>query len=228
MPLDDSLTFLHKIPVFAELLEDQLLRLSKVIIERRYPKHHIIFQEGEPGASFFFLKSGKVRLFKTTAEGKEQILAFRSPGEIFAEVVLFDGGPYPATAEVVEDAQVCLIRNRDLERIIIDHVDIAVSLLKIMSSRLRQAQTALKDIALKDVYGRLAATLLKLAAEYGTSLTGGTKITLNLTHQDLANMIGATRESVNRVMSEWRKEGILTAQRGEITILNPQLLKTRL
>ncbi|HWI54719.1 MAG TPA: Crp/Fnr family transcriptional regulator [Desulfobacteria bacterium] len=222
--MEINLQILKKIPIFAELSEDQLRRLAQVALERQYRKNQIIFGEGDPGEALYFMKTGKIKLTKTTPDGREQILAFRSPGEIFAEVVLFDGGPYPATAEVIEDAKIGIIRNLDIERAIVENVDIAVSLLKIMSKRLRQAQTALKDIALKDVYGRLASTLLKLAAEHGTQLPDGLKINLNLTHQDLANMIGTSRESVNRVISEWRKEGILDAQRGEITIFKPQKL----
>ncbi len=223
--MDTNLQIFKKIPIFAELAEDQLQRLSQVVMERQYRKNQIIFGEGDPGEALFFLKAGKIKLTKTTPDGREQILAFRSAGEIFAEVVLFDGGPYPATAEVVEDAKIGIIRNQDIEKIINQNVDIAVSLLKVMSKRLRQAQTAVKDIALKDVYGRLASILLKLAVDHGSQAPDGTKICLNLTHQELANMIGTSRESVNRVISEWRKEGILDAQRGEITILNPQKLK---
>ena len=223
--MDTNLQIFKKIPIFAELAEDQLQRLSQVVMERQYRKNQIIFGEGDPGEALFFLKAGKIKLTKTTPDGREQILAFRSAGEIFAEVVLFDGGPYPATAEVVEDAKIGIIRNQDIEKIINQNVDIAVSLLKVMSKRLRQAQTAVKDIALKDVYGRLASILLKLAVDHGSQAPDGTKICLNLTHQELANMIGTSRESVNRVISEWRNEGILDAQRGEITILNPQKLK---
>ncbi|MDA8442443.1 MAG: Crp/Fnr family transcriptional regulator [Peptococcaceae bacterium] len=223
--MESNMQYLKKIPIFAELMEDQLERLTQVIIERQYRKNQIIFGEGDPGEALFFLKQGKVKLTKATADGREQILAFRSAGEVFAEVVLFDGGTYPATAEVIEDAKIGIIRNHDIEKIARENADIAVSLVKIMSRRLRQAQTALKDIALKDVYGKLASTLLKLAAQYGKSECGGTKIELNLTHQDLANMIGTSRESVNRVISEWRKEGILDVQRGDITILQAQKLK---
>ncbi len=222
--MDSTLQLLRKIPLFSELSDSQLDRLSQVIIDRQYRKNQIIFGEGDPGEALFLLKTGKIKLTKTTPDGREQILAFRSAGEIFAEVVLFDGGAYPATAEIIEDARVGIIRNQDIERIILDNVDIAISLLKIMSKRLRHAQTSLKDIALKDVYGRLASTLLKLASEHGLKSEAGTKISLNLTHQDLANMIGTSRESVNRVISEWRKEGVLDAQRGEITILKPQKL----
>jgi CRP/FNR family transcriptional regulator, cyclic AMP receptor protein len=223
--MDINLQFLKKIPIFAELPEEQLQKITDVVIDRQYRKSQIIFGEGDPGEALFFLKQGKIKLTKTTPDGREQILAFRGPGEIFAEVVLFDGGSYPATAEVIEDAKIGIIRNQDIDKIVRKNVDIAVSLLKIMSKRLRQAQTALKDIALKDVYGRLASTLLKLATEHGRQVQEGTKISLNLTHQDLANMIGTSRESVNRVISEWRREGILDAVRGEITLLQIQKLK---
>lgn len=223
--MEHNVSLLKKIPILSELSEDQLNRLSQVIIERQYRKNQIIFGEGDPGEALFLLRTGKVKLTKATADGREQILAFRSPGEIFAEVVLFDCGPYPATAEVVEDAKIGVIRNQDLERIVLAHVDIAISLIKIMSKRLRNAQSALKDIALKDVYGRLASTLLKLAGDHGLESACGTKICLNLTHQDLANMIGTSRESVNRVISEWRREGVVEALRGEITLLKIEKLK---
>ncbi len=223
--MEINVQFLKKVPIFAELSDEQLHRIAQFVIDRQYRKSQIIFGEGDPGEALFFIKQGKIKLTKTTVDGREQILAIRGTGEIFAEVVLFDGGPYPATAEVIETANIGIIRNQDIDLIIRENVDIAVSLLKIMSKRLRQAQTALKDIALKDVYGRLASTLLRLATEHGIPVHEGTKISLNLTHQDLASMIGTSRESVNRVISEWRREGIIEATRGEITLLKPQKLK---
>lgn len=193
-------------------------------MERRYQKGRIIFVEGEPGEAIFFLKSGLVKVTKQDEDGREHILHYVNPGDVFAEVVLFVAGGYPATAEVVEDAEVGLIRNKDMDMVLVKNPGIALELLKIMARRLRNAQQQIMELALKDTTRRLAGLLLKLADEHGVKDGDGVRLCLPLTNQELANMVGTSRETVNRILSELRrKKAVATTRQQGIIIYRTKL-----
>lgn len=214
---------LRLIHLFAGLPTDQLAEIAALVRERKYRRGHIIFMEGEPGEAVFFLKSGRVKIFKQDEEGREQILHYINPGEVFAEVVLFDGGEYPACAEVVEDAQVGFIKNEDLNALLLQKPAIALSLLKIMARRLRASQKQIMELALMDTTRRLASLLLELALEHGTPEEGGLRIGVHLTHQELASMIGTTRETVNRILGEFRRDKAISVTRQGIVVYKERL-----
>ncbi len=224
--LSDYLAYLRKIFLFKFLDDDQLAEVDGLIMERIYRKGRIILVEGEPGEAVFFLKEGRVKISKQSEDGREQILHFIHPGEMFAEVVLFDGGPYPATAEAVEDSRVGLIRNRDMERITLENPGIALGMLKIMSGRLRMAQKQINELALMDTARRMASTLLFLAHEQGIPCEGGLAIDMSLTNQDLASMIGTSRETVNRILSDMRKQKAVKVDKKQVVITDVKKLKS--
>lgn len=224
--LSDFFQYLRKIPLFSFLDDDQLAEIDGLIMERTYNRGRIIFVEGEPGEAVFFLKSGRIKISKQSEDGREQILHFIHPGEIFAEVILFDGGPYPATAEAVEDSKVGMIKNSDMERITLSSPGIALGMLKIMSRRLRSAQKQINDLALMDTSRRMASTLLFLVAEQGVPCDGGIAIDMSLTNQDLANMIGTSRETANRILSDMRRQKTINIDRKQITVTDIKRLKS--
>lgn len=216
--MHEIIEHLRNIPIFNELTEEELERIYNLAITRKYKKNMIIFMEGETGEALHFIKAGKVKIFKTTADGKEQILHILQNGDIFAEVVLFDAGPYPATALVMEEAQIGLIRNADVENLIRQCPELALKILKVMSKRLRAAQGQIRDLALKDTYGRVASMLIKLAREHGAEIEQGIRINLSLSRQELANLIGTTRETVTRILSELKKSKIIDMDKQNIII----------
>lgn len=224
--LSGYLEHLRKIMLFSYLDGHQLAEIDNVIMERNYQKGRIIFVEGEPGESVFFLREGRVKISKQSEDGREQILHFIHPGEMFAEVVLFDGGPYPATAEAVEDSKVGLVRNNDMERITLSNPGIALGILKIMSRRLRIAQKQINELALMDTSRRMVSTLLFLAAEQGAPSEKGTVIDISLTNQDLANMIGTSRETANRILSDLRRQKAVQIDKKQIIITDMKRLKS--
>jgi CRP/FNR family transcriptional regulator len=213
-------------PLFSYLNEQQLDEVDNLIMERTYRKGRIIIVEEEPGEAVFFLIEGRVKISKQTEDGREQILHFIHPGEVFAEVVLFDGGPYPATAEVVEDSKIGLIRNPDMERIILENPGIALGMLKIMSKRLRVAQKQINELALMDTSRRMASTLMFLAAEQGVSADRGIVIDMSLTNQDLASMIGTSRETANRILSDMRRQKAIQVNKKQIIVSDMKRLKS--
>lgn len=223
---DNVISFLKRIYLFSGLNDDELAEIGALTLERRYQKGRIIFVEGEPGEAIYFLKSGLIKVSKQDGEGREHTLHYVNPGDVFAEVVLFDAGGYPATAEVVEDAAVGLIRNRDMDRVLIKNPGMTLEMLKIMARRLRNAQQQIMDLALKDTTRRLAGLLLKLAEEHGVMRNNGVLISLPLTNQELANLVGTSRETVNRILSEFRRCKAITVVKQEGIVVNRAKLET--
>lgn len=221
-----NLQLLKKIPLFAYLDDEQLAEVEKAILERNYQKGRIIFMEDEPGEAVFFVKSGRIKITKQTKDGREHILHFINPGEVFAEVVMFGDGTYPATAEVVEDSTIGMIRNVDMERIIKSNPGIALGMLKIMARRLRISQQQLIELALLDTTRRAASMLLFLAGEQGVKTDKGIEIDISLTNQDLANLIGTSRETANRILNDFRRQKAISVQKSRVTILDKYKLKS--
>ncbi|MFZ5648461.1 MAG: Crp/Fnr family transcriptional regulator [Bacillota bacterium] len=224
--LSGYIEHLRKIALFSYLDDHQLAEIDSMVMERNYQKGRILFVEGEPGEAVFFLREGRVKISKQSEDGREQILHFIHPGEMFAEVVLFDGGSYPATAEAVEDSKIGMIRNTDMERITLENPGIALGILKIMSRRLRLAQKQINELALMDTSRRMVSTLLFLAAEQGVPSEKGTVIDMSLTNQDLANMIGTSRETANRILSDLRRQKAVQVDKKQIVITDMKRLKS--
>lgn len=221
----DNLFYLKKIPLFANLGEVELKALSEIVIEKRYRKNSIIFFEGDPGEAVYLIKSGQVKVTKSSEEGGEQILHLLGEGEIFAEVVLFDGGTFPATAQAVADCQLGMVRNVDMEIFVRKNPEVALKLLKIMSHRLRSAQVKIKNLALQDTLRRTVGILLHLSEEHGTRTSLGIQIDLPLSRQELANMVGTSRETVTRILSKLNKEKIISLEKHKIIILDEDELR---
>ncbi len=218
--------FIRKIPIFVDLSPVEAESVGQLTILRKYRKNMIVFMEGEPGEALFFVLSGKVKISKLTEDGREQILHIVQAGDIFAEVVLIDRGPYPATAEAIEAAQVGILRNDDVENLIRTNPDIALKILKVMSKRLRQAQIQVRDLALKDTYGRLASMLLILAKDHGCPCDSGTRIDISLSRQELANLIGTSRETVTRILSDFKRNKVIDLDKQVIVLLDENKLKS--
>ncbi|WP_366921972.1 Crp/Fnr family transcriptional regulator [Metallumcola ferriviriculae] len=223
--MKDFKQVLRQIHVFAGLNDEELDQLAAIVLFRPYRKGMFIFMESEPGDALFFVQQGRIKLSKTLADGREHILHFVGEGQIFAEVLLFDDGPYPATAEVMTDATIGIIRNKDLDIFLRTHPDTSLKILKVMSRRLRKAQMQIRDLALKDTFGRLMSTLVKLAGEYGKETEEGLLIDISLSQQELANMIGASRETVSRSLNDLKKSNVIDFNRQCILIKNMEKLK---
>ncbi|MCL5982564.1 MAG: Crp/Fnr family transcriptional regulator [Firmicutes bacterium] len=216
---------LKKIPLFDGLADEELSMIAALTVEKVYRKNALIFLEDDPGEGLFIIQQGRVKISKNSADGREQILHILKDGDVFAEVVLFDQGVYPATAEAVEDTRVWLLRNEDMERLLQKQPKLAVKLLRLMSRRLRQSQLLIRDLALHDTCGRLAGLLLRLARREGEKAGGRIILDLDLTRQELASMIGTSRETVARILSRFQKEGVLVLEKQKIVILDEQKLR---
>ncbi|WCK52419.1 Crp/Fnr family transcriptional regulator [Aneurinibacillus sp. Ricciae_BoGa-3] len=219
--------FLSSIPFFAGLSPGHMKELEEMIIERFYRENEIIFHEGDKAEAVFFVKSGRVRLVKSTPDGREFTLYIRKPGDLFAEVGLFNpNATYPATTTMIEEGYLLMLLHADLERLLRKSPDLAISIFQVMGQRLRTAQTILRDVALYGKLGSFCATLLRLASEHGKQTNKGILIDLELTHQELGTFIGATRESVNRIINDLKKLNIISVEKSRILIQDKEMLET--
>jgi CRP/FNR family transcriptional regulator len=219
--------YLKKIPVFADLGDDALLTIHQYSIERTYRRGTVIFFAGDRGEGFHYLKSGRVKIVRASGDGHEHIIKLIVPGEVFAEVLLFNNQPYPATAIAADDVCVGVIKNSDLERLVLSNNKLALQLIKALSQRLLYAQEKIKNLALDDVLARTADTLLRLGREQGRrGENGAVVITVDLTRQDLASLIGTTRETVTRTLGTLKRDDIIDLAGDDIVILKPEKLKT--
>ncbi|NLM45862.1 MAG: Crp/Fnr family transcriptional regulator [Firmicutes bacterium] len=223
MPID--IKYLRKVPFFTDLPAQDLEMVAGIMVERFYPKGTILFLEGDRGEALFVIASGRVKISKSSADGREQILHILGDGDIFAEVILFDRDPYPATAEAAEDTHCWLLYSTAMEQLLHRQPMLAIKLLRIMSRRLRQAQILIRDLALHDVYGRTAGLLLRLLKSEGKPHKKGIMLDVQLTRQEMASMIGTSRETVARVLSRFQKEGILLLEKQKIVILDAEKLQ---
>lgn len=225
----ESVHYLKQIPIFAALSEDQLLPIHNVTTVRQVSRGQVIFFEGDPGEGFHYVKSGKVKIVKMADDGREHIIKILTPGDLFGEVLLFNNHSYPATAVAVEDSLIGVIRNADLERLVLNNNLLALQLIKALSQRLLYAQQKIKNLALDDVAARTAETLLRLARDYGRlNRQGSIVISLDLSRQDLASLVGTTRETVTRQLSLLKKEGIIDFVGTDVVILKPAELHSLL
>lgn len=221
-----DLELIRKIAIFSDLSDEELALIDNVIVRLNYKKKGTIFMEGQPGVGVYFVYSGQVKIFKVSEDGREQILHFRKAGDIFGEVVLFDGGAYPASAEALVDSQVGVIRNQDLENLLMKHPSMAVKLLKLMAKKLRRAQMKVHEITTQDTLRRVIRKLMRLARVYGEKTEQGVKINLELNRQDLASYVGTTRETVTRILSDLKKSGAIELDAKSITIIDSGKLKS--
>lgn len=223
--MKEIVEFLKRVPLFSELNEDERTRLAEIATERRYARKQLVFMEGEPREAVYFICSGSVKIFKVDEDGDEQVINLLKEGEMFPHIGFFDDGPYPASAEVIQEATLLNIRLDDFERIILESPQIAMKLMRIMGRKMMALQQRLQELISDDVYERVVHNLLRLAEESGKQKGESVVIEMPITNQDLANMVGTSRESINRILNGLKREKLLKLGRKSITILDIRRLR---
>jgi CRP/FNR family cyclic AMP-dependent transcriptional regulator len=214
--------FLATIPLFSGLPEDELERFAELTRERAYPKGSVILFQDDPGDSLFVLRSGRVKVVLIGEDGREVILGVLEPGAHFGELALIDDQPRSAHVIAMEDAQLLILRREDFRRRVEANPTVAWALLTELSRRLRRADVKIGGLVLLDVPGRIARLLLDLAGE-----GEGDLIEKPLTHQTIAQMIGASRETVSRAMKDFQDAGLIRVERRRIAIGDRAALEKR-
>ncbi|MCP4717386.1 MAG: Crp/Fnr family transcriptional regulator [Deltaproteobacteria bacterium] len=207
------LTTIKNIPLFTGLSDQELDSLVKVAIKKTFPKSTVLCNEGDQSNSLYVICSGKVKVTKNDEDGKEVILAMLGPGEYFGEMSLLDSEPRSASVTTKEQTEIMLFSRDDFMRIFSSN-PVASNLLKGLLTRLREANKKIESLALLDVYGRIAKLLNQLAEPQGDTLV----IEERLTHQEIANMIGSSREMVTIILKELSNGEYISIDKKQITI----------
>ncbi|AEB09175.1 Crp/Fnr family transcriptional regulator [Desulfobacca acetoxidans] len=210
------LSHIAAIPLFSNLSATQLQDLALIVIDQTYNRGQIIFMEGDEGKGLFVLISGKVKVYKFSPEGREQIIHIFGPGEPFAEAPVFAGQRFPANAEALEESRIFFFpRTRFLE-LIRRHPSLAMNMLAVLSKRLYQLAALIEDLSLKEVSGRLAAYVLFQSDQK----QGATEYELDISKGQLAGLLGSSPETLSRVLGRMAREGLIESKGPMITILN--------
>ena len=208
---------LKQVKLFSGLQDAELQAIGSRTNTRVFPRNAIIVNEGDQTDSLYIVISGRVKVFSSDEEGKEVVLNSIGPGEYFGEVALLDEQPRSASVIALESAKLAMIPRADFLRYLNEYPPLATNLLKTLARRMRTETENIKTLALMDVYGRVAKTLLDLAAE-----KDGKLVTERITHKEIANMVGASREMVGRILKDLRKGGYISVDSGRI-IINEKL-----
>jgi CRP/FNR family transcriptional regulator len=216
---------LKKVPIFSDLSERELDFLAARAVTHKLEAGKLIFSEGEPCEGLYVIESGAVKIYKTSAGGREQVLAVEGPGGSVAELPVFDGGPYPASAATLSEASVIFVSKRDFQTLCTQHPEVALKVLKVLGSRLRRLVGVIEELSFATVRRRLARLLVRLAARRGKRTPRGVELTLTSSHQDLAAHIGTVRELVSRNLSRFQAQGLIRMEGKKILIPQLEALK---
>ena len=208
----DRAAILKRSLIFSGLSDGDLNGLSKLAVVHSFKAGEFIFWEGDEPARFYVVASGRVKVLKHSSLGKEFVVAFFGPGEIFGEVAVFEGRPYPASAQALSDTEVLEIGKDRFLAFLSGHPGVFLRIINVLGGRLRDAQNRLNALAGERAEQRVAKTLVMLSSKLGQSLP--------FTRQEIADMSGTTIETTIRIMSRMRKGGIIRSHRGRTDILD--------
>ena len=209
-PSMDLTALLHGLPIFAELDAAALERLAARCVVRTLPAGTVLFTAGEPCRGLYIVESGRVRIYRISPEGREQVLHIEGPGQPVAELPLFDGGAYPASAVTIEESRLAFLPRADFEQLYRTNPDVAHAIIRGLGRRLRHLVQLTETLAFRDVAARLALLLARYAERAGEATPQGTVLELRRTQEELALEIGAARESVSRAFKQLQKKGLIT------------------
>lgn len=222
-------SLLHQIPLFAELNDEALAQLATRCVSRHVGSGHVLFTTGEECRGLFMIHVGRVRIYRTDPTGREQVLHVEGPGRAVAELPLFDGGSYPASAVTIEDSTLVFLPRAAFESLYRTQPDIAQAVIRALGRRLRHLVHLTETLAFRDVAARLAMLLVGYAERGGTQTAGRVEIELDRTQEELAHEIGTARESVSRAMRQLRRKGLIEPlERSRLLIPDVQRLRALL
>jgi len=219
------LWYLKKVPLLADLTPDALSRMAETVELKEIRRRHVIYLPGDPGAAVYLVNGGRVKISKVTRDGKELTLAYRGPGEIFGEACLIDGGPREEMAEAMENALVTEISREEYERLLQTQAGLGYRMTKVLAQRRREVESKIENLVFKDVNSKLAELLLRLGTEYGVDDSRGTLVALKITHQEMANLIGSTRETVSLTLAQFKRKGLIHTEGRKVILADREGLR---
>jgi len=209
-----------KMDLFSSFSEEEMKEVLSLFRMKKVKKKDILFHEEEECQAIYFISKGRVKTFKTDEEGREKIINILGEGEMFPHIGLFGGDVYPASAMVVEEGVLYVIDVQKFLHLLESKPSLSVKMLKIMEQKIRSLQEHLSGLLSRDISERVWHILKGLAKASGTPVENGMRIDMELTHQDLASMVGTTRETITRVLSQYRKENKIEIHNGKFILLD--------
>ena len=220
---------LANVPIFSGLAPAEMNFLAQHALSRTYGPGQTIFSEGDACAGLYVVVSGHVRIVKTSAGGREQVLSIDGPGSSVAELPVFDGGEYPASVTAVGNATLLFVSKQAFQELCLTHPQVALKVLRVVGGRLRRLVGIIEELSFTTVRHRLAALLLRLAKKEGTALTDGkVVITLPENNQEVASQIGTVRELVSRNLSRFQSQGLIEIDGRKLTINNLKAIESEI
>ncbi|MFE6971311.1 Crp/Fnr family transcriptional regulator [Isoptericola sp. NPDC057653] len=223
--MDDTVVL--SAPLFADMDTEETKALFESMIPVELTRGDVLFREGEPGDRLYVIAQGKIKLGRRSSDGRENLLSILGPGEMFGELSLFDPGPRTATASSVSDALVYELRHQALVQWIAAHPSVATTLLGALARRLRRTNETLADLVFSDVPGRVAKALLDLSARFGEPNDDGIRVAHDLTQEELAQLVGASRETVNKALADFATRGWVRREGRAVVLLDIDRLERR-
>ncbi len=211
--------FLRSVPYFSTLGPEEIKRITKETFERSFARGETLFLEGEPCSGLYVLKSGRVRIFKSSPEGREQVLLIARQGDSFNDVPVFDGGPNPASASALEPSTVYVIPGESLLSLVAG-CPAAQAIIKLFAARLRHLTTVVEDLSFRSVISRLAKMLLDLAV-----VEGGPSPMPRLTQDEMAAIVGSVRDVIGRALRALERAGAIKIEGQRILVIDPEKLR---
>lgn len=215
-----------KVSLFSGFNERELAFLQERVVSRKYVAGEVVFSEGEPCAGLYVVESGSIRIFKSSAGGREQVLSIEGPGSSVAELPVFDGGNYPASVVAIEDCVLLFVSKQDFQALCLAHPEVALKVLRVVGARLRRLVGIIEELSFTTVRHRLGAYLLRLAQAEGRKVAQGIEVTLPANNQELAAQIGTVRELVSRNLSRLQSEGVVSIDGRNLVIRDRKALES--
>ena len=223
----DPRALLRRVALFSRLSDEMLVGLAAHLHRRSFRRDTIVFHKDQAGDALYVVESGRIRIFLPAEGGEELTIDVLGPGDVFGEMALLDGQPRSASAITLEDSTLYTLGREEFQRQLAASPTLAGALLEYMSRRVRHVMEYTETLAFLDVYGRVARVLLDMAERYGVQ-ENGLVINLDLTQAELATMVGATRERINRALAAFRSQGLIETRGKKIVLLNPKRLSERI
>ncbi len=228
MSVEQESSYLRQVSLFAALADEDAAQLMSAAKKRAFRSGEVIFHRDDPGQVLYMIKEGKVKICIISPDGQEISLAVLGKGEYFGEFALLDGLPRSTDAIALEKVECYTLQRSDFRNAIMKNPQIALQVMEALTKRLRNTDNMVEDLIFLDVYGRVAKKLLELADMHGVKTDDGVRIDVRLTQQELASMVGASRESVNKVMGYFTEKDFISTDKHRITLHRITDLKRRI
>jgi CRP/FNR family cyclic AMP-dependent transcriptional regulator len=221
----DRRRLLKEVSIFSSLTEPELDGLLVATSTKHLSEGEILFRKGDSGRQLYGVVEGRLRIYASGPDGKEMVFHIADPGDVIGEIALLDSNPRSANVVAIEDAELLTLDRRDFLPFLDRHPRVAVQLAELLAARVRRLSELAEDSILLALRARLAKKLIALARNYGTPTEGGTRIELKLPQQALGELVGTSRESINKQLRDWTQRGLVHFERGTITVLDARGLE---